>query len=49
MAVYQCVICQFLYDDDREGVNFWDRPSDWICPVCGAAKAEFVPVKDESA
>jgi rubredoxin len=27
------------------GTAFEDIPDDWVCPVCGAAKSEFVPLK----
>ena len=31
------------YDDEVEEIPFKDLPEDWICPLCGAAKSEFVP------
>ena len=41
MAIYQCNLCGYSYDEEQEGVN-WDKlPDDWTCPVCGAKKAEF--------
>ena len=30
-------------DDEVEEIPFKDLPEDWICPLCGAAKSEFVP------
>ena len=47
MGKYRCRICQFIYNEKTEGVFFDDLPMDWICPVCGAAKAEFDFVEDE--
>lgn len=47
---YICTVCQWVYDptvgDPSEGigpgVRFEDLPEDWVCPVCGAGKDEFV-------
>ncbi len=39
MAKYRCLICQYIYNERTEGVPFTDLPSDWTCPVCGAAAA----------
>ena len=46
---YICRVCQYVYDpaagDPSTGINpgvfFEDLPADWVCPVCGAVKAEF--------
>ncbi|HVN58671.1 MAG TPA: flavin reductase [Bacteroidales bacterium] len=39
---YRCPICGYIYDERTEGKRFSDLPSDWICPVCGCEKSEFV-------
>ena len=41
MAQYQCSVCQYIYDEEKEGVAFTDLPDDWTCPFCGALKSEF--------
>ncbi len=41
MAQYQCDVCQFIYDEDKEGTPWKDLPDDWVCPVCGTAKKYF--------
>ena len=41
MATYRCDVCDFVYDEAREGVRWDDLPDDWVCPVCGAEKALF--------
>lgn len=43
---YKCEVCFHTYDpetDDSSGVGlaFKDLPSDWVCPICGAAKVGF--------
>jgi rubredoxin len=53
--IYQCqtVSCGYLYDPDRgdrkgkipKGVKFEDLPEDWKCPVCGAGKKMFRPLR----
>lgn len=53
MAKYRCTVCNYLYDEDAEGVKFADLPHSYTCPVCGAPKTAFVPLggkkKDEKA
>lgn len=52
MEKYKCVVCGYIYDPaegDPEsgiepGVPFSELPDDYLCPVCGAGKDEFVPL-----
>jgi rubredoxin len=49
MDRYVCQICGYIYDPEKgdpdsgiaAGTRFEDLPEDWVCPVCGAAKADF--------
>jgi rubredoxin len=49
-----CEPCGEIYDPvegDVEagiapGTAFEDIPEDWLCPVCGARKTDFVPLDD---
>ncbi|RKY96392.1 MAG: rubredoxin [Candidatus Hydrothermota bacterium] len=53
MKKYKCTICGYIYDpevgDPDNGVNpgtaFEDLPDTWVCPVCGAPKADFEPLE----
>jgi glutamate synthase domain-containing protein 2 len=47
MGRYRCIICSYIYDEKVEGVFFDDLFPDWVCPVCGAARSEFVRLADE--
>lgn len=46
---YMCLLCGFIYDEAEgwieDGIapgTLWaDVPEDWVCPECGAAKADF--------
>jgi len=42
MAKYRCTVCNYVYDEAKEKVNFSDLPKEWVCPVCGAPKSAFV-------
>jgi rubredoxin len=50
MEKYKCVVCGYIYNPEEgepadgiePGIAFDDLPSDYICPVCGAGKDEFV-------
>jgi rubredoxin len=50
MGIYKCTICGYLYNPETgdpsdgiaPGIPFEDLPADYICPVCGAGKDEFL-------
>jgi rubredoxin-NAD+ reductase len=56
-TTYLCSVCGWVYDpeqgDPDGGIppgNAWeDIPDDWVCPVCGAGKADFEPVEQAPA
>ena len=47
---FRCVVCNYVYDpasgDPEGGIQpgtpFEKIPDNWICPVCGADKSQFV-------
>jgi rubredoxin len=49
---FRCTVCDYIYDPAKgdpdggvaPGTAFDAIPDDWVCPVCGAAKADFEPV-----
>lgn len=49
---YYCPACGYVYDPAlgdpdtgiAPGTAFEDLPEDWVCPLCGTAKADFVKV-----
>ncbi len=50
MQKYRCTVCGYIYDPAmgdpdggiQPGTAFENIPDSWVCPVCGAAKSEFV-------
>lgn len=48
---YACDLCGWEYDEELgdsdngidPGTLFEDLPDDFVCPLCGADKDEFVP------
>ncbi len=50
--LWLCAPCGFVYDPAEgdpdggipPGTPFSAIPDDWICPVCGMGKADFVPI-----
>jgi rubredoxin len=50
MDKYKCTICGYIYDPDEgdpsagiePGVPFDMLPDDYMCPICGANKDEFL-------
>ncbi len=47
MARYRCTVCNYIYDDVKEGLKFSDLPKEWVCPVCGAPKSSFVLLAEQ--
>ena len=53
MKTYMCVICGFIYDEEKgwpedgiaPGTRWDDVPLTWKCPECGAGKEDFEMVE----
>lgn len=49
MRRYVCSVCGYIYDEAKgipergiaAGTKWEDLPKEWVCPLCGASKAEF--------
>jgi len=41
---YQCCVCGHIYDEALEAIKFSDLPDDWVCPLCGTTKSDFIEV-----
>ena len=41
---YKCPACGYIYDESIEPVKFTDLPDDWVCPVCGSEKSDFMKI-----
>ena len=54
MSRFECQPCGYVYnpvDGEPEGgipsgVAFEDLPDDWVCPLCGSGKEEFIQFQD---
>ena len=50
MKMHKCIVCGYIYDPEQgdpeggieQGVQFSDLPDDYLCPICGASKDEFL-------
>jgi flavin reductase (DIM6/NTAB) family NADH-FMN oxidoreductase RutF/rubredoxin len=50
LARYQCPACGYIYDpaigdpvtNIKPGIAFEDLPDNWVCPVCGTEKDDFI-------
>lgn len=53
MKQWQCIFCGFFYDEAvglpaegiAPGTRWADVADDWVCPECGATKADFVMIE----
>jgi flavin reductase (DIM6/NTAB) family NADH-FMN oxidoreductase RutF/rubredoxin len=41
---YRCTACGYVFDEAVEGIKFTDLPADWVCPVCGSEKEDFIEI-----
>ncbi len=49
---FKCTVCGYVYDEEAgdpsngnaPGTAFADLPDDWICPVCGTEKEDFIEI-----
>lgn len=46
---FRCLVCGYIYDEDKEGIDFDDLEKDWTCPVCGASHDEFEMINEYCA
>jgi rubredoxin len=50
---YKCTICGHIYDPSMgdpdagilPGTAFDDIPDDWVCPICGVGKEDYVKIQ----
>ncbi len=53
MKSYLCVVCGYVYDEEKgapneglaPGTKWEDVPDSWICPECGVTKKDFEMVE----
>jgi len=53
MDKWACTICGYVYDSVKgypdngvaPGTTWNDVPHDWVCPICGAPKDNFIKKK----
>jgi pyruvate oxidase len=48
MAKYRCTVCNYVYDEEKEGGKFTDLPKEWVCPICGAPTTVFVLLTEKT-
>jgi pyruvate oxidase len=48
MAKYRCTVCNYVYDEEKEGGKFIDLPKEWVCPICGAPTTVFVLLTEKT-
>lgn len=47
MAKYRCTVCNYVYDEEIDGIKFQDLPENWRCPVCNAPKDVFISLREK--
>ena len=53
MKRYKCAVCGHVYDPKlgdpdsgiAPGTAFEDIPADWVCPICGVGKEDYVKMQ----
>lgn len=57
MRKFMCSVCGYFYEVEKgipesgiaPGTGWEDLPDDWVCPICGASKAEFAKQGEAAA
>ena len=52
---YICVICEHIYDPEDGDLDsdiepetpFSEVAGNWVCPICGVGKEDFIPLEEE--
>ena len=47
MAKYRCTVCNYVFDEAKEGKKFSELPKEWVCPICGAPQSAFVLLSEK--
>ncbi|MFZ3166936.1 MAG: thiamine pyrophosphate-dependent enzyme [Candidatus Methanoperedens sp.] len=47
MARFRCTVCNYIYDEEKEGKKFSELPQSWVCPICSASKSAFEEIGRE--
>jgi len=48
MLKFRCTVCNYIYDERKEGREFSKLSANWTCPVCNAPKTAFVQLAGHS-
>lgn len=41
---FECTACGYVYDEAEQDSKFADLPDEWVCPVCGSEKSDFIEI-----
>jgi len=41
---FECTACGYIYDEAEQDIRFAELPDDWVCPVCGSEKSDFIEI-----
>jgi flavin reductase (DIM6/NTAB) family NADH-FMN oxidoreductase RutF/rubredoxin len=41
---FRCPACGYIYDEAIEKIKFKDLSDEWVCPVCGSEKSDFIEI-----
>lgn len=47
MKKFRCTVCNYIYDEAKEGREFSILTDAWTCPVCNALKNVFIPLSED--
>jgi len=42
MAKYRCTVCNYIFNEEKEGYKFDELNENWRCPVCNSPKSTFI-------
>jgi pyruvate oxidase len=42
LSQWRCTVCNWIFNEEKEGMKFEELPADWVCPICSAPPSAFV-------
>jgi rubredoxin len=49
MAIYKCLVCETVYDEEKEGKRWEQVADDWLCHVCESGKSYYKRIIEDAA
>ena len=42
LSQWRCTVCNWIFNEEKEGMKLEELQTDWVCPICAAPPSAFV-------